>query len=1146
MANTTNTLSNTPQAKDDVFTGGENNQVVLDVMSNDLGGAGKKLYSLNQADPAVAATSGVSQLGAQVSIVNGKVVYAADSAALNALGVGQTAVDTFTYVIQLGNGALSIATVKVTVTGTNDAPVVSGAVVGSAAEDGPGVTLNALANASDVDAGTSLTVVGVPASLPAGVTYDAAAKTFTLNPAAAAYQSLAAGQQITVTISYGVSDGVATTPATASWTVTGANDAPVVSGAVIGAASEDGAGVTLNALANASDIDTGAVLSVVAPGTLPAGVSFDAAAKTFTLDPTVAAYQSLAAGQQVVVTVNYGVSDGTVTTPATATWTVTGANDAPVVSGAVTGHATEDGPGVTLGALANAGDVDAGTVLVVVEPASLPAGVTFNAAAKTLTLDPTDAAYQGLAAGQQVTVTVDYGVSDGLVTTPATASWIVTGVNDAPVANANQASVAEDVPLILDVLANDTDADVGAVLSLISVQAPSGKGVATVVDGKVQYDQGAAFNHLAAGAQEVVTLTYVVRDETGAQSTATVDVTVVGVNDPAVVTGPILSGAFEGGPAVTVNGLANASDVDDGAVLTITNVLGALPPGVTFNAATQSFTLDPTAAAYNSLAPGQTVPISVHYQVSDGTYTTPASITWQLTGTNDAPVAQAIPDMSVGLLTPFSYTLPANAFTDPDNGASLTYSVSGFPSWMTYNPATKTFSGQPQGPNIGASDITVVATDQYGASTSETFKVTVVDQPVFASGPGEGHDSFHAGSFADTLLGNGGSDTLTGAGGSDSLNGGTGADRIYGDDQAAGAAQGLTAVAAGYYAAGNAMIRTLGGATGFGENVLPAGDDNYLSVNVASVFPNALNFFGNAFSTLFVNNNGSISFGAGVDAYVATAISSGATKIIAPFWADVDTRNQGGATTVTAGGASLGTNNVYYDLDAVNRVFTVTWDDVGRYNQVNNPANAFQLQLIDRGSGDFDIIFRYEAINWLTGDASGGALPRAGYTAGDGVNYFELAGSATSAAGTWDTTAGNAGLTGVYQFQVRNGAIVQNNDTITGGAGADTLTGGLGADRFVFGSAAEGVDEITDFTNGYDDIQVSAAGFGGGLTVGGTVQLVLGAPGVVSGGAGGYFIFNPNNSQLFWDPTGGASSDAQMVAKLTGVSTLFASDFVVV
>lgn len=51
------------------------------------------------------------------------------------------------------------------------------------------------------------------------------------------------------------------------------------------------------------------------------------------------------------------------------------------------------------------------------------------------------------------------------------------------------------------------------------------------------------------------------------------------------------------------------------------------------------------------------------------------------------------------------------------------------------------------------------------------------------------------------------------------------------------------------------------------------------------------------------------------------------------------------------------------------------------------------------------------------------------------------------------------------------------DDTITGGLGRDTLSGGMGADKFVFGSAREGGDTITDFVAGIDQIRISGAGF---------------------------------------------------------------------
>jgi hypothetical protein len=60
-------------------------------------------------------------------------------------------------------------------------------------------------------------------------------------------------------------------------------------------------------------------------------VSYDPVARAFRLDPAHAAYQSLAVGESATVAVNYQVSDGLLATPASASWTLAGTNDAPML-----------------------------------------------------------------------------------------------------------------------------------------------------------------------------------------------------------------------------------------------------------------------------------------------------------------------------------------------------------------------------------------------------------------------------------------------------------------------------------------------------------------------------------------------------------------------------------------------------------------------------------------------------------------------------------------------------------------------------------------------------------------------------------------------------------------------------------------------
>jgi VCBS repeat-containing protein len=530
----------------DSFVDTENVTALFDVLLNDKGN-NNTLYSLNQVDPlGVSQATALSALGATITISNGKISYNPNGvAAIEALAQGQTTTDSFTYTIDEGSGKLSSATVTVTLTGVNDAPVVTGAVFGSASEDGVISTLDALANASDVDNGTTLSVVNLPASLPAGVSYNAATHFFSLNAGDAAYQHLAAGVTTTVTVSYGVSDGIATTPASVSWTVTGTNDAPVVTGAVTGSAAEDGASSTLDALGNASDVDDGATLSVVGlPATLPAGVSHDAASHSFSLNSAHAAYQNLAVGETTTVTVNYGVSDGLTTTPASVSWTVSGTNDAPTVSAEVSGGGAEGSGLASVNLLDFASDVDNGAVLHVAnlswdEGSGLPAG--FSQVGNSITVDTDALAYNGLAAGETFTTHFSYDVVDehgAAVAQHATVT--ITGTNDgAIIGGSATGTVQEDVGAVSGELSTSGDltvADVDngeAVFQAQTATAGSnGYGTFTLeADGHWTYaadNSQAAIQGLAIDESLTDSFTAVSADGTASQ---TVTVTINGSND---------------------------------------------------------------------------------------------------------------------------------------------------------------------------------------------------------------------------------------------------------------------------------------------------------------------------------------------------------------------------------------------------------------------------------------------------------------------------------------------------------------------------------------------------------------------------------------------------------------------------------------
>lgn len=206
-----------------------------------------------------------------------------------------------------------------------------------------------------------------------------------------------------------------------------------------------------------------------------------------------------------------------------------------------------------------------------------------------------------------------------------------------------------------------------------------------------------------------------------------------------------------------------------------------------------------------------------------------------------------------------------------------------------------------------------------------------------------------------------------------------------------------------------------GGPAGYGEQALVAGDDN--SSNSLNL-PFQINLFGQQYNSFFVNNNGNVSFGSSYDEFTPEPFPQTTRPIIAPYWADVDTSNQPGGGTVYA--AAPNANTV-----------VVTWNNVGYYDARNDKLNDFQLTLrnrADTGAGNFDIEFRYNKLEWTTGDASegegglGGIPAQAGYDAGDGKNFFVLPGSFTNEIlNLVNTSNVSVDQPGVWAMSIRNG-----------------------------------------------------------------------------------------------------------------------------
>ena len=207
-------------------------------------------------------------------------------------------------------------------------------------------------------------------------------------------------------------------------------------------------------------------------------------------------------------------------------------------------------------------------------------------------------------------------------------------------------------------------------------------------------------------------------------------------------------------------------------------------------------------------------------------------------------------------------------------------------------------------------------------------------------------------------------------------------------------------------------------------NVLAANDDDSTGqVNLG--FGAFIN--GTTYTQTYVNNNGNITFNNRLSTYTPAAIISGGFgPIIAPFFADVDTRGSL-SDVVRYGTGTLGGRNV----------FGVNYINVGVYS-AQNILNTFQLILTDRsdiGTGDFDIQFNYDSILWEAGTASGapggglgGTSALAGYWT-SATSNATLAGSLVNGAlvdggpNALISNSLNSNVLGQYNFNVRGGVV---------------------------------------------------------------------------------------------------------------------------
>ena len=191
----------------------------------------------------------------------------------------------------------------------------------------------------------------------------------------------------------------------------------------------------------------------------------------------------------------------------------------------------------------------------------------------------------------------------------------------------------------------------------------------------------------------------------------------------------------------------------------LTYVATGAPTWLTFTAATRTFSGTPQSEDETFTAVIVTVTAS---DASGASASTRFALEVEPADAdrNSPPLtSRELINQSVRAAEAFSYQFAADTFTDPD-GDSLTYSATGMPTWLSFTPATRTFSGTPTAADVTATalSITVTATDPEGASNRSSFQLTVLaasvtpdTSPAFPTTGTPGDQTYTVGTAISTL-----------------------------------------------------------------------------------------------------------------------------------------------------------------------------------------------------------------------------------------------------------------------------------------------------------------------------------------------------------------------------------------------------------
>ncbi|KAL1423396.1 hypothetical protein MTO96_021153 [Rhipicephalus appendiculatus] len=210
-----------------------------------------------------------------------------------------------------------------------------------------------------------------------------------------------------------------------------------------------------------------------------------------------------------------------------------------------------------------------------------------------------------------------------------------------------------------------------------------------------------------------------------------------------------------------------------------------------------------------------------------------------------------------------------------------------------------------------------------------------------------------------------------------------------------------------------------------------------------------ITFYGTEYSTLYVNDNGIVSFLTEVPSFFSAPFPL-TYPIMAPLYSDVDTRGVGRVfyretqepSLLARFEQTVGANFAAGSTFRARSLFVATWEGVGYYERKSDRRNTFQLVVgSDTGRAYAMLLYPRGGVQWVQAEPKSPALPdakaQAGFMAGDGRRFTALRGSGTDHVVNLDKMS-NTAVPGQWLYQISGNEVVGpdlvNVDLLSGGS----------------------------------------------------------------------------------------------------------------